>query len=158
MFLRYFDLPEYEYSEKDIAIREQFVEEYLRDNDEIGALIRMGQPGQLVHSLAKDFMLDAYVRRRLQEKKEQLQLKIAERDPRFMGMVASLLFYEACNADKSSARITALGKLVDVLQIDQPQSKVSGGQQTLTLEELKQELTKRGFGGITLGDQFSRRT
>lgn len=158
MFLRYFEPPDYQYTEQEIAIRERFVFEYMRDNDAEGALLRMGQPRQMVQSLASDFMMDSYVRIRLQEQKEQVQQKIADRDPRFMGMVASLLFHEACNADRSTARITALSKLVDVLQIDQPQSKVSSGQQPLTLEEIKQELTKRGFGGITLGDQFSRRT
>lgn len=145
------------YDEAEINIRKQFVEEYMRDGDARSALIRMGQPPQLLDRLEVMYMTDYVVAVMLQEAKENFHNDLLNANPKVLARVASILYQDACTAPKASDRISASGKLLDILQIEKMKSSVVGTKERLTLESLKQELTKRGYGEITLDDKFSRR-
>lgn len=104
-------------------IRDQFVEQYYIDYDEIGACSRIGFTGAAVYEYVNRFKRDPYVQRKLIEYRENHAcIEDAERTPRQLKIIMGLM-KEAFNTGSSSshsARVSALSKLASIENLDAP--------------------------------------
>jgi argininosuccinate lyase len=139
---------------EEMQLRKAFVQEYIKDYDAALALVRMGQPFELAQRMAQHYVQDCWVQTLLQKEKEQFFTKLSNRDETVMGIVASRYYEEACTA-RGSAKLAALGKLSDLLKMETARSTRTDNPSGLSLDEIQQELIRRGLPSDILEDQFS---
>ena len=119
----------------------------------------MGQPASLVNKMAELYMADNWVQLYLQEAWEAFGVKVANKDPKFIGLILARLYNEGCNSPKDSVRLGSISKLVDLLNVQtiQPVSDISVKE--MTPEQVKDELLKRGHNlpDKIYDDKFGRK-
>lgn len=118
-----------ELSDADRAMRERFVEEYLKDEDAILAASRCGFQFGFAKEIGIKFLGEAYVQKRLQERREKPPEDAAAEEERLRLKVLRRLESEASDMrNSSSSRVAALAKLAVILGMDAP----TKSQQTIT--------------------------
>lgn len=111
------------YSEREKAIRVQFVKEYLIDYDEINAAVRCGFARTFAEEYAKNFMEEVFVQQLIAEGKNRIDVDGLMDSKEVKSQILHALLREANQFGKGashSARVAALGKLVDVYGLDAP--------------------------------------
>lgn len=105
-----------------VALRNKFVEEYLKDFDEYSACIRMGYNQVAAIQHGKFFMGDNYVLCKLMERRRTPPETETEQETADRQLVLDTL-REAASKGSYHVRVMAVAKLAEILQMTKPQSK-----------------------------------
>lgn len=116
-----------ELNDQEKALRELFVQEYLKDFNTVQACLRVGFQAAFATEYAKRFIQEPYVQRRIAELRvaapsnEELQ---AQQDK---ALVLSVLREEAQNG-QSTSRVAAARQLAAIYKMDQPDGSEASDQ------------------------------
>lgn len=108
-----------ELSAAEKLVRDRFVEEYLKDYDQLGAAIRLGYSEAFASQYATKFMAEPYVRNAITDREEELGLSTEEAQHR-RRIVAGLYREANSRFNSGSARVAALGQLAKIVGIEAP--------------------------------------
>ena len=108
-----------ELSAAEKLVRDRFVEEYLKDYDQLGAAIRLGYSEAFASQYATKFMAEPYVRKAITDREEELGLSTEEAQHR-RRIVAGLYREANSRFNSGSARVAALGQLAKIVGIEAP--------------------------------------
>jgi cytochrome c5 len=149
-FGRYWDplVMQQELSPEEKKLRDNFVTEYLKDRNPYLAAIRVGYLQGVALKYAESLMAEPYVQKEISRRqrdvtaattKEQLALE--------RHIVKQQLFHEAFSAPLATARVSALSKLCNILDMDGTQ-------------KIKSEVTHKGgvmlVPGISKVDEWEK--
>lgn len=113
-----------EMSDREKALRDLFVREYLEDYNPIAACLRCGFMRSFAKEYAEKFMDEPYVRQQLQLLEQTAPVPntgSSDADQYNKQRIVNGLFREAHNMSSSgSARVAAFSKLAQIYQLDQP--------------------------------------
>jgi hypothetical protein len=110
-----------ELSERERQLRNLFVDEYLVDEDKIEAAIRCGFQAAFAEDYALKFLREPYVQGRIKQLKYQRYQNAKSKDEFDRIRVREWLISEArCKFNTGSARVAALAKLANILDMDAP--------------------------------------
>lgn len=100
-------------TEKDKALRDAFVDQYILDNDPVNAVIRLGYNLSYAKHMAEQFMLDSYVLNLIQSKKLEPVLIDEKRKSWISNELMSRAQYQGPGASET-AKILALRTLMEL--------------------------------------------
>jgi hypothetical protein len=120
-------LMEAELSEQEKALRDLFVQEYIKDFDPFQACLRVGFQAAFAIEYAKRFMSEAYVQRKITDLQRITPENEAEQARQDKALVLSVLRQAAQNGPYAS-RVQAAAKLATILGLDRPGNGDEGGQ------------------------------
>lgn len=109
---------------QEMQLRDAFVEEYLRDNDPLMAVLRLGFSKEVAQDFSHEFMFCGYVQRKIAERQQELfsqdRDQVAEQMFPFIvaGLRKEARYFGPGSAQ--SARVAAFSKLSSMLGIDAP--------------------------------------
>lgn len=116
------DIPELNLTEREVQVRDSFAEEYIVDYDSFGAAVRVGFKEKDATSIARRFLNDTYVARKIQELEEVTteEDKVGKRKLRIIQSLNREAHFKGHGASHS-ARVAALGKLTEIYGLNAPQ-------------------------------------
>lgn len=110
-----------ELSEQDKELRDRFVDEYLVDESATLAASRVGFQPAFAKEYGAKWIAEAYVQKRIKEKRATPAASLKEEEARLKLMVMRRLESEAVNLlNPAASRVSALAKLAAVLGMDAP--------------------------------------
>ncbi|ARB11146.1 terminase small subunit [Pseudomonas phage JG054] len=120
-------LMEPELSEQEKALRDLFVQEYVKDFDPFQACLRVGFQAAFAVEYAKRFMSEPYVLRRIAELQRSTPENEDAQSREDKALVLSVLRQAAQNGPYAS-RVQAAAKLASILGLDRPDGGEEGEQ------------------------------
>jgi hypothetical protein len=120
-------LMEPELSEQEKALRDLFVQEYIKDFDPFQACLRVGFQAAFAVEYAKRFMSEPYVLRRIAELQRSTPENEDAQSREDKALVLSVLRQAAQNGPYAS-RVQAAAKLASILGLDRPDGGEEGEQ------------------------------
>lgn len=111
------------YTSRELALRDQFVKEYLVDYDKVKAAIRCGFAKSFAEDYATRFMEEPYVHKRIKELESKNNADDCPNDQDARSIIKSGLFREANftgNGSSHSARVSALANLAKIHGMEAP--------------------------------------
>ncbi len=103
---------------EELELRKKFVEEYIFCQNPVTAAQRIGFSGKLAAMYAEQFMSEPHVQKLIKEEELRFAKRAEEGDDILKSRIISALFAEATSAYQSSARVTALSKLANMMSLD----------------------------------------
>jgi len=120
-------LMEAELSEQEKALRDLFVQEYIKDFDPFQACLRVGFQAAFAVEYAKRFMSEAYVQRKIADLQRATPENEDAQARQDKALVLSVLRQAAQNGPYAS-RVQAAAKLATILGLDRPEGGEEGEQ------------------------------
>jgi len=118
---------EAELSEQEKALRDLFVQEYIKDFDPFQACLRVGFQAAFAVEYAKRFMSEAYVQRKIADLQRATPENEDAQARQDKALVLSVLRQAAQNGPYAS-RVQAAAKLATILGLDRPEGGEEGEQ------------------------------
>ncbi len=124
-----------------IALRERFVLEYVKDFDAVRACLRSGFEWAFAVEYAKRFMREPYVIARISELRRSSVLNADDEEQQDRNLIKSVL-REAAQNGPFATRVAAAGRLAAIYGMDRPSTEGDGA--SLLVDAMREFASKAG--------------